>query len=59
METLSALAGGFAVAASPFNLAMVLIGCFLGTLIGALPGLGPINGVAILMPIAYALNFPP
>jgi putative tricarboxylic transport membrane protein len=59
METLSALASGFAVAASPFNLAMVLIGCFLGTLIGALPGLGPINGVAILMPIAYALNFPP
>ncbi|HET6467487.1 MAG TPA: tripartite tricarboxylate transporter permease [Geminicoccaceae bacterium] len=59
MDILSALGTGFAVAATPFNLLMVLTGCFLGTIIGALPGIGPINGVAILMPIAYALNFPP
>lgn len=56
---LSGLASGFAVALQPFNLFLVLIGCFAGTLIGALPGIGPINGVAILLPIAYGLGFPP
>jgi putative tricarboxylic transport membrane protein len=55
----SGLAQGFAVALDPFNLLLVLVGCFVGTLIGALPGIGPINGVAILLPIAYSLNFPP
>ena len=58
-EIMSGLATGFSVALDPFNLMLVLIGCFLGTLIGALPGLGPINGVAILLPIAYGLQFPP
>lgn len=56
---LSGLAQGFAVALTPFNLFLVLAGCFAGTLIGALPGIGPINGVAILLPIAYGLGFPP
>ncbi|WP_018689994.1 tripartite tricarboxylate transporter permease [Ahrensia kielensis] len=55
----SGLAQGFAVALQPFNLFLVLAGCFAGTLIGALPGIGPINGVAILLPIAYGLGFPP
>ncbi len=59
MEILSGLGTGFAVALDPFNLALVLFGCFFGTLIGALPGIGPINGVAILLPIAYSLGFPP
>lgn len=53
------LSSGFEVALQPFNLFLVLAGCFAGTLIGALPGIGPINGVAILLPIAYGLNFPP
>ncbi|AVX06054.1 putative 52.8 kDa protein in TAR-I ttuC' 3'region (plasmid) [Maritalea myrionectae] len=56
---LNGLGAGFAVALDPFNLFLVLAGCFAGTLIGALPGLGPINGVAILLPIAYGLGFPP
>ena len=55
----SGLATGFAVALDPFNLMLVMFGCFAGTLIGALPGLGPINGVAILLPIAYGLGFAP
>lgn len=60
MDTImTGLGTGFAVALQPFNLMLVLAGCFLGTLIGALPGLGPINGVAILLPIAYGLGFPP
>ncbi|WOI57962.1 tripartite tricarboxylate transporter permease [Palleronia sp. LCG004] len=56
---ISGLATGFGVALDPFNLFLVLAGCFAGTLIGALPGLGPINGVAILLPIAYGLGFGP
>lgn len=56
---LSGLGQGFAVALQPFNLMLVFAGCFLGTLIGALPGIGPINGIAILLPIAYSLGFPP
>ncbi|WP_370321260.1 tripartite tricarboxylate transporter permease [Oricola sp.] len=55
----SGLASGFQVALDPFNLFLVLAGCFAGTLIGALPGIGPINGVAILLPIAYSLGFKP
>lgn len=50
---------GFSVTLLPFNLFLVLGGCFAGTLIGALPGIGPINGVAILLPIAYSLGLPP
>ena len=35
---------------------LAIIGCFLGTIIGALPGLGPSNGVAILIPITFTLG---
>ncbi|MCK0209766.1 tripartite tricarboxylate transporter permease [Starkeya koreensis] len=50
---------GFAVALSWQNLLIGLIGCFLGTIIGALPAIGPINGIALLLPIAYTLGLPP
>jgi len=56
---ITGLAGGFGVALQPFNLFLVLVGCFCGTLIGSLPGIGPTNGVAILLPIAYGLALPP
>ncbi|WBU64135.1 tripartite tricarboxylate transporter permease [Paracoccus aerodenitrificans] len=59
MEAINSLMQGFGVVFDPLNLALVLFGCFAGTLIGALPGLGPINGVAILLPIAYSLQLPP
>jgi putative tricarboxylic transport membrane protein len=58
-STLSLLMQGFAVAGTPENLMIALIGCFLGTIVGLLPGLGPINGVAILLPIAFAMKLPP
>ncbi|WP_129140017.1 tripartite tricarboxylate transporter permease [Modicisalibacter coralii] len=50
---------GFEVALSPLNLGLALFGAILGTLFGALPGIGPINGIAILMPLAYTLGLPP
>lgn len=59
METLSNLADGFAIALTWQNLLLALIGCFLGTLMGALPGLGPANGVAILIPIAFSMGLGP
>jgi len=59
METLTLLGQGFAVALTPLNLTLLLIGCFVGTLIGAMPGLGPVNGVAILIPLTFAFGFEP
>jgi len=53
------LALGFGVAFSPLNLLVAAIGAFFGTIVGVLPGLGPINGVAMLIPIAYAMNLHP
>lgn len=59
METLQHLFNGFGVAMLPMNLLVAALGAFLGTVVGMLPGLGPINGVAILMPLAFALKLPP
>ncbi len=56
METLASLGDGFAVALTWQNLGLALIGCLLGTIMGALPGLGPSNGVAILIPLAFTLG---
>ncbi len=56
MDTLANLALGFSIALSPYTLMLAVIGCFLGTIIGALPGLGPSNGVAILIPLTFSLG---
>ncbi|MBC8946272.1 MULTISPECIES: tripartite tricarboxylate transporter permease [Xenorhabdus] len=58
MDTWIYLTQGFEVALIPKNLIIALIGCFIGTVVGLLPGLGPINGVAILLPLAFALKLP-
>jgi len=56
MDVLNSLGDGFLIAFTLQNLMLALIGCFLGTIIGALPGLGPSNGVAILIPLAFTLG---
>ncbi|MEM8632772.1 MAG: tripartite tricarboxylate transporter permease [Pseudomonadota bacterium] len=56
MDMMANLALGFSVALSPYTLMLAVIGCFLGTIIGALPGLGPSNGVAILIPLTFTLG---
>ncbi|MDH3672026.1 MAG: tripartite tricarboxylate transporter permease [Gammaproteobacteria bacterium] len=53
MEILSLLGNGFLVAFQPLNLALVILGCALGLFIGAMPGLGSVNGVAILLPMTF------
>ncbi|MDR7375401.1 TctA family transporter [Rhodoferax ferrireducens] len=55
MDLLSNLALGFGVAFTPINLLYALIGCILGTLIGVLPGIGPVATIAMLLPATYAL----
>jgi len=47
------LGGGLAQAMEPLNFTMIILGCMLGLLIGAMPGLGSVNGVAILLPITF------
>jgi putative tricarboxylic transport membrane protein len=59
MEVLEHLLVGFAVALTPTNLVVAALGALIGTVVGMLPGLGPINGVAILMPLAFAMKLPP
>lgn len=59
MEILGHLADGFIVALTPLNLTLLVAGCFAGTIIGALPGLGPVNGVAILIPLTFAIDLDP
>ena len=56
MELISNLSLGFSIALSPYTLMLAVMGCFIGTIIGALPGLGPSNGVAILIPLAFSLG---
>ena len=53
MEILGLLVDGFLVAMQPLNLLLIIIGVTLGLFIGAMPGLGSVNGVAILLPITF------
>lgn len=55
MENLVALFHGFSVALEPYNLLLMVIGIVLGVMIGVLPGLGGANGIAILLPITFAM----
>jgi TctA family transporter len=56
MDALSNLSMGFAVAATWQNIGFALIGCMLGTLIGVLPGIGPIPTIAMLLPLTFGLD---
>jgi TctA family transporter len=55
MDLFTNLAMGFGVAVTPENLLYALVGCILGTLIGVLPGIGPVATIAMLLPATYAL----
>ena len=47
---------GLGTALLPVNLMMVVLGCFIGTFIGMLPGLGPVTAIALMIPITYGLD---
>ncbi|MEP9349011.1 tripartite tricarboxylate transporter permease [Xanthobacter sp. KR7-225] len=55
MDLIANLAIGFDAAVTPLNLAYCFVGVLVGTLIGALPGLGPVATIAMLLPITFGL----
>jgi len=55
MDLLASIALGFQAALTPWNLLYCAIGVFVGTLIGVLPGLGPVATIAMLLPATFAL----
>lgn len=56
MDTLIDLGGGFASALEPLSLAFALLGVLLGTVVGVLPGIGPISAIAILIPVSFGME---
>ncbi len=55
MDLINNLSTGFGVAFTFQNLMYAFVGCLLGTVIGVLPGLGPVATIAMLLPATYAL----
>jgi len=47
---------GFSASLAPMNLLYCLIGVTLGTVVGVLPGLGPVSSIALLLPITYKMD---
>lgn len=56
METLHNLFYGFTIALQPINLFYCFMGSLMGTLVGVLPGLGPVATIALLLPATFHLN---
>jgi putative tricarboxylic transport membrane protein len=54
--TIASLLHGFAVALQPDNVWYAFLGCLVGTLVGVLPGIGPLSGISILLPVTFGLN---
>ena len=55
-ETLQNLYLGFSIALSPSILVYAFAGCVIGTLVGVLPGVGPLAGISLLLPASFGLN---
>ncbi|WP_424946645.1 tripartite tricarboxylate transporter permease [Candidatus Spongiihabitans sp.] len=53
---LEGILAGLSTTFLPINLFLVLVGCFAGTFIGMLPGLGPISAIALMIPITYGFE---
>ena len=56
VETLQNLALGFSVALTPGVLFYAFVGCVVGTLVGVLPGIGPLAGISLLLPATFGLD---
>ena len=56
METIDSLLLGFSVALRPDVLWYAFVGCLVGTLVGMLPGIGPLAGISILLPLTFGLD---
>jgi putative tricarboxylic transport membrane protein len=56
MDVLASLFNGVLVALEPINLGLAVIGVIVGLFVGAMPGLGSVNGVAILLPFTFVIQ---
>ena len=56
MSGLDQLLGGFAIALSWKGLLYCFLGCLWGTVVGVLPGLGPLAGMTLLLPLTFGLD---
>ena len=56
MDVLASLFNGILVALEPINLGLAIIGVIVGLFVGAMPGLGSVNGVAILLPFTFVIQ---
>jgi hypothetical protein len=56
MDALHGVLTGFSIALEPMNLLYVFIGVFAGTIIGMLPGLGPISALALMIPMTFSMD---
>jgi putative tricarboxylic transport membrane protein len=56
LETFDSLLLGFSVALRPEVLWYAFLGCLVGTLVGMLPGVGPLAGISILLPLTFGLD---
>lgn len=53
---MSGILTGFFASVTPINLIFMALGTFAGIIIGALPGLGPTTGIALLIPLTYGMD---
>lgn len=59
MDIMQSLIQGFVTCLTPFNLWMAALGCFFGTIVGILPGLGPSATIAMLLPLTFGMDATP
>ena len=55
MDIINGMLLGFQVALTPQNLLFAFLGALIGTIIGALPGIGPSAAIAILLPVTFGM----
>ena len=56
MNAFEGLSFGFSIALQAENLLACFIGVLIGTIVGVLPGIGPIGAMALLLPVTYAMT---
>jgi len=56
METIQSLTNGLLIATAPLNLLYCFLGVLWGTLVGILPGVGPLGGLALLLPMTFKME---
>jgi putative tricarboxylic transport membrane protein len=58
MEVINNVLYGFSVSLQPINLLYCLFGVFAGTLVGVLPGIGPLASISMLLPVTFRISTP-